>query len=233
MEISNSYVPSVDEMILHFQNLDEQDKQKFLAAVIQKPSKKRPRRVFEEEFKVKAVDIWKANGNYLMTADLLSQQLKDLCQAQGQAKEGDYEEEKIHESYIRRWTEERLSKEEIEAVKKRVKKTKVKQAYPELEQRLTNWFGLQRSKKLVVTMKQFKDQALRIFEDLKTKYTKTGEEALKIYCEGEFKASAGWFRRFRKRQKISRRAATHVASKLSEDYTTEIASFIGRIRELR
>jgi len=50
---------------------------------------------------------------------------------------------------------------------------------------------------------------------------------LESYSQGSFKASNGWVRKFRKRSKISRRVATHIASKLSEDYTSQIAAFIG------
>jgi len=217
--MENQNLSKADLIFNTFNELDEEDKNKVVENIQNSTSsRKRKRTVFEEDFKEKAVNIWKENGNYLMTADELNK-----------GNEG----QKVHESYIRRWASEKLAKEEIVQVKKKIKLTKPKVAYPEMEEMLRNWFKIQRENNLAITMKQFKDKALELFKELKLKYEATHNIALESYSKGSFKASNGWFRRFRKRSKISKRIATHVSSKLAENYTSQIATFIGRVRELR
>jgi hypothetical protein len=184
------------------------------------------KRKFDDLFKDKAVSLWKQNRNFLATADQLTEELNE-------GRKEEEEEQKCYESYVRRWVTAKVPEDEIKRILKKPKLTKDKAHYPELEQMLVAWFKGKRESKLCVTLKQFQDKAVSIFNDLKKKYENSTDQKHKAYSEGSFKGSHGWFERFRDRNKISRRVATHVASKLAEGYSTEIAKFIGRVRELR
>ena len=49
-------------------------------------------------------------------------------------------------------------------------------------------------------------------------------EALREFGDPHFQASPGWFDNFKKRWKLTRRVATHIIQKLSEDYSIEVIS---------
>ena len=132
----------------------------------------------------------------------------------------------IDESYIRRWVNDRLTASEIKMIKKKPKQTISKRKFPELEEQLFKWFHGLRLQHLLVTLKLFREEALKIFEKLNT-------ERNPKYIGCKFCASAGWFSRFKVRYKISRRVQTHVAQKLANDYTLQIDKFIGRLRETK
>ena len=135
MEESLPSQSKADAYFISFNELTKEDQDKVLEKIqSSKKSLKRTRTIFEESFKEKAVNTWKENGNYLMTAKILN---KDL---------NDDQEKKIHESYIRRWASEKLRKEEINQVKKKVKITKSKVTYPEMGNELLELFKIQREK---------------------------------------------------------------------------------------
>jgi len=177
------------------------------------------KRKFSDDFQTEAVTLWKSLRNYTLTAEKLNEKYSK-------------EDMKIDESYVRRWVKEQLSEEEIKAILKKVKITKSKQRFPEMEDELMVWFKQERNKKVTVTGKRMKEKALEIFSDMK-KRAEEGEKKLDKYKYGNFNGSNGWFRKFLKRKNVSRRIATHIASKMCENYSDEIIKFLGRIKKLR
>ena len=140
-------------------------------------------------------------------------------------------EKTIDESYIRRWVSEQLTEEEIENIKKQFKRTFRQEQYPEMEDKLKIWFQEQRERKVALTLKMIQKEALVIFNSLK----EAGKNDVKLskYVKGEFKASVGWLRRFRRRAGISRRMGTHTASKLAENYSEQMSQFLMDIKLIR
>jgi len=102
-----------------------------------------------------------------------------------------------------------------------------------MEEKLANWFALKRKDKMAISMKMIKEEAKKVFQELKDEYRVTHKETLKKYETEDFKCSSDWFQRYRKANKIFKRMPTHSASSLSENYANEIAKFIGSVRELK
>lgn len=208
----------IGEIVEKFKTLSQEDKDKAwkLLHAEYKPNK-RKRNEYDLDFKKNVVEIYKTTNNYLETTRIVLERYKVV----------------LDESNVRRWASELLSAAEFKEIKKKPKITKRRAKYPEMEEDLTVWFTEQRKNKICVSLKMFKDQAKKIFNELKKKFSETHNEELKKYEGAEFGASSGWFKRFRRRYKISRRVPTHTAQKLTENYADEISRFIGRVRELR
>lgn len=205
-------------------------------------TKKRKRNEYTEDFKRKAVDLWKTNRNYSLTAELLNEQLRSRKEKENEEKKNDAENndeedtEKmscIDESYIRRWVSEKLDPDEIKKTLKKVKKSKTKPGFIEMEEELMVWFRKTRESKLSITLRMIREEALSIFEELKKKSKEPGNEKLVKYKDSSFSASNGWFRRFKRRNRISRRVCTHTAQKLCDNYAEEIHKFLGRVTKQR
>ena len=201
-----------------FQGLKEDEKATFIKQIESVTStKKRKRAHFDESLRTRAVELWRKNRNYSMTARLINQEF----------------ETKVDESYIRRYVDQGLDSKEVKQIKKKGKIVSSSGKFPELEEALLQWFKQKREKKLSLTMDMIKEEARRIFERKRSLYIENKDESLKHYGTESFTASTGWFRRFRERARISQRIATHTASTLSLDYTNEIARFLGRVRMYR
>ena len=168
------------------------------------------RKTMDPEIKQKAIKIWKKNRNYSLTASILNKE----------------QEMQIDESYVRRWIKEDLSSEEIKQTLKKVKITSRKAKFNELEEDFVKWFKSTREKKVPITLQMIQDQALSLFRKLK-------ENNPSFYIQKTFCASSGWFRNFKRRHGISKRMGTHVASKLSDDYASQISLFFGNVRKLK
>jgi len=181
------------------------------------------RKIYDEKIKEDAVEKFKAYGSATKAAEYIN---------------NTYEGSAIDESYVRRWIETALEEKEIKQIKKKFKLSRGPTPfYPELEVILIKWFTKQRQKKLAVTLKMFRSQALTIFASLRKKYeeSKSSDEKMKykIYGENKFTASSGWFKRFKVRNNISKRISTHIASSLSETYSKEIAKFLLDVKRIR
>ena len=127
-----------DEAILvveTFKSLDENLKKEVIKSLIENtPQKKvRKREEFEKELKEEAVEIWKKNRNFAMTARVINFKHNKT----------------IDESYVRRYVNESLSAPEITSIKKRVKVMDPRSSFPELEEELLKWFKDMRQRKLL------------------------------------------------------------------------------------
>jgi len=127
-----------DEAILvveTFKSLDENLKKEVIKSLIENtPQKKvRKREEFEKELKEEAVEIWKKNRNFAMTARVINSK----------------HNKNIDESYVRRYVNESLPVPEITSIKKRVKIMDPRSSFPELEEELLKWFKDMRQRKLL------------------------------------------------------------------------------------
>ena len=109
-----------------FKSLDENLKKEVIKNLIENtPQKKvRKREEFEKELKEEAVEIWKKNRNFAMTARVINSK----------------HNKNIDESYVRRYVNESLPVPEITSIKKRVKIMDPRSSFPELEEELLKWF---------------------------------------------------------------------------------------------
>jgi transposase-like protein len=93
--------------------------------------------------------------------------------------------------------------------------------FPEVEQKLLQWFTIQRTKENPVSLKMIREEALSIF-------AKTNKDTQKL-----FRASTGWVYGFLSRNKITKRKATHISQKLPEEFSSKVVSFFKDVDEKR
>jgi len=93
--------------------------------------------------------------------------------------------------------------------------------YNDIEEKLISWFRERREAGVRVTGKGMKTEALRLHKE-------NGSQS--------FKASCGWFRRFKKRNNITFRRSTHVSQhdkKIIDDRIDKFLKFVTRMRKFR
>jgi NAD-dependent SIR2 family protein deacetylase len=64
-------------------------------------------------------------------------------------------------------------------------------------------------------------------KDIKSKALLLAQE----YGIKNFRASTGWYYKFLRRNKLTRRIGTHVIQKISEDYLDKIEDFLRKLRK--
>jgi len=130
---------------------------------------------------------------------------------------------KIDESTVRKWRLEFKENKECLDIEKSKKWNKgVREGkFPEMEQALVLWIANQRDQKLPVRMSDICEKAQQIFEELYP------------LLKREFNSSHGWFCRFVKRAKLSRRAPTHIIQKMTETSLEEIQEYLKNIFDKR
>ena len=128
-----------------------------------------------------------------------------------------YNLRQLDESSIREWinAHKYCTKEEVEKAKKKVQIRSTQARYKEIEDHLINWIKEMRKKKLAISYKMIK------------------EEALKVSNDPEFKATPGWFQRAKKRMKLARRVPTHIIQKLCEKSGKDIQIYLAKLQQLK
>ncbi|KAL9982304.1 hypothetical protein ACROYT_G004331 [Oculina patagonica] len=115
----------------------------------------------------------------------------------------------ISESMVRRWRKDQanLFNGELKLSAKRKTMGCFTPKHPELDQRMLEWFTEQRSQGIAVSGLMLRLKA-------------------KEFCDDpEFKASLGWYQRWKQRHSISLRTKTTVAQRLPSDLSLSIRLF--------
>lgn len=127
----------------------------------------------------------------------------------------------VHRKRVQEWCK---SKEHLQSAKKSEKRKSGAGRpvrYTDIEEKLISWFQERRSAGIRVTGKSLKHEALRLH---------------KLNGSQSFKASQGWFTKFKKRHDISFRRTTHISQhsvEITDDKVDKFLRFIIRLRRLR
>ncbi|MES9880141.1 MAG: hypothetical protein ABW185_04590 [Sedimenticola sp.] len=122
---------------------------------------------------------------------------------------------------VREWVQNKEKIQTFAKLRKRATGAGKRVGYPDIEENLLAWFNERRSAGIRVTGKALKYEALRLH---------------KAGGNQSFKASCGWFRRFKTRNNISFRRTTHVAQhsrELTDDRVDNFLRFTIKMRKLR
>jgi len=127
----------------------------------------------------------------------------------------------VHRKRVQEWCK---AKEHLKTAKKSEKRKSGAGRpvrYADIEEKLISWFQEHRSAGVRVTGKSLKQEALRLH---------------RLNGSQSFKASQGWFAKFKKRHDISFRRTTHVSqhsAAITDDKIDKFLHYIIRLRRLR
>lgn len=122
---------------------------------------------------------------------------------------------------VREWSQNKSKIENGSKTQKRLPGAGRPVKYKEIDQKLMIWFKEKRSAGIHVTGKAMRIEALRLHKE-------NGSQS--------FKASLGWFNKFKRRHKITFRQATHIAQhskSIVDDRIDKFLNFVIRMRRFR
>ena len=147
--------------------------------------------------------------------------LKVVAFADAHSKKAAAKEFRVDRRRVQEWSSKR---EELKKLVKSAKKSQGggrKVAYQDIEVKLLRWMSERREEGVRVTSKALKREALRLH---------------KIFGNQSFKASQGWFEKFKKRNRISLRRSTHINQQPKDKTDGRVDRFLKlviRMRRLR
>ena len=128
---------------------------------------------------------------------------------------------KVDRKRVREWCQNKKDIEEGTKKQKRLSGAGRPVKYKEIDEKLMSWFRERREAGIRVTGKALRSEALRLHKD-------NGNQS--------FKASIGWFDKFKKRHNITFRRTTHVAQHskpIIDDKIDKFLNFVLKMRRIR
>lgn len=182
------------------------------------------------ETAIKSIKIIKAAGdssfdinNYRYSKKKYSQEFKDqVVREANELNNNSFiaKKYKLDESNVRSWRKKYTPEINLKISKKRKRSNQRDDRILQIESEVKDWIIRMRSKKLGISFVDMQKKALEIAKKNNVP-------------ESLFKASNGWMCRFKKRQRLSLRCSTHQASKLKENASEQIKTFLDTMKKLK
>jgi Fe-S oxidoreductase len=151
-----------DAIVSLFMSLDPEERSKTWSLIKLSLGYGKKRRVtYKDGSKKNTAEKFKKTGSYAETAREISEELGF----------------DVNEANVRRWADEYLTEDELKHVTKQTKLSRKRsEKYPEMEKKLAAWFKTKRASKNSVSMKMIRDEAKKIFKELKDQYQQSQDE---------------------------------------------------------